>query len=112
MDLVSNPEATKIIVTTDHCDKKGNPKILDKCSLPLTGSRCVSMIITELVCSPSSDALTMPNLVFSPQAVFEIDRKAGKMTLKELMPGATLEEVKAKTGAKFEIGPNVEETSV
>ncbi|GHJ90435.1 hypothetical protein NliqN6_6837 [Naganishia liquefaciens] len=85
MDLVSNPEATKIIVTTDHCDKKGNPKILDKCSLPLTGSRCVSMIITEL-------------------AVFEIDRKAGKMTLKELMPGATLEEVKAKTGAKFEIG--------
>ncbi|KAJ9116381.1 hypothetical protein QFC22_004822 [Naganishia vaughanmartiniae] len=93
MDLVSNPEETKIIVTTDHCDKKGNPKILDRCSLPLTGSRCVSMIITEL-------------------AVFEIDRKAGKMTLKELMPGATLEEVKAKTAAKFEIGPNVEETSV
>lgn len=52
MDLVSNPEATKIIVTTDHCDKKGNPKILDKCSLPLTGSRCVSMIITELVSRP------------------------------------------------------------
>jgi 3-oxoacid CoA-transferase len=49
MDLVSNPEETKIIVTTDHCDKKGNPKILDKCTLPLTGSRCVSMIITELV---------------------------------------------------------------
>lgn len=46
------------------------------------------------------------------QAVFEIDRKAGKMTLKELMPGATLEEVKAKTGAKFDIGPNVEEASV
>lgn len=51
MDLVSNPEATKIIVVTDHCDKKGNPKILDQCSLPLTGSRCVSMIITELVSS-------------------------------------------------------------
>ncbi|KAJ9106973.1 hypothetical protein QFC20_003873 [Naganishia adeliensis] len=93
MDLVSNPEETKIIVTTDHCDKKGNPKILDKCTLPLTGARCVSMIITEL-------------------AVFEIDRKAGKMTLKELMPGATLEEVKAKTAAKFEIGPDVQEVSV
>lgn len=48
----------------------------------------------------------------SPQAVFEIDRKAGKMTLKELMPGATLEEVKAKTAAKFEIGPDVQEVSV
>ena len=56
MDLVSNPEATKIIVTTDHCDKKGNPKILDKCSLPLTGSRCVSMIITELVSKYPSGA--------------------------------------------------------
>lgn len=49
MDLVSSPDETKVIVVTDHCDKKGNPKILDKCSLPLTGSRCVSMIITELV---------------------------------------------------------------
>lgn len=46
------------------------------------------------------------------QAVFEIDRKAGKMTLTELMPGATLDEVKAKTGAKFEIGPGVEEKQV
>jgi acyl CoA:acetate/3-ketoacid CoA transferase beta subunit len=46
------------------------------------------------------------------QAVFEIDRKAGKMTLIELMPGATLEEVKAKTGAKFEIGAGIEEKQV
>jgi 3-oxoacid CoA-transferase B subunit len=43
MDLVSSPDETKVI------DKKGRPKILDTCSLPLTGSRCVSMIITELV---------------------------------------------------------------
>jgi 3-oxoacid CoA-transferase len=49
MDLVSSPDETKVIVVTDHCDKKGRPKILDTCSLPLTGSRCVSMIITELV---------------------------------------------------------------
>lgn len=46
------------------------------------------------------------------QAVFEIDRKAGKMTLIELMPGATLEEVKAKTGAKFEVGAGIEEKQV
>jgi len=75
-------------VVTDHCNKHGEPKIVDTCSLPLTGARCVSMIITEL-------------------AVFEIDRKAGVMTLTELMPGATLEEVKAKTGANFEVSPNV-----
>jgi 3-oxoacid CoA-transferase len=49
MDLVSSPDDTKVIIVTDHCDKKGNPKIVKECSLPLTGARCVSMIITELV---------------------------------------------------------------
>lgn len=44
--------------------------------------------------------------------MFEIDRKAGKMTLIELMPGATLDEVKAKTGAKFEIASAVQEKQV
>ena len=56
MDLVSSPDETKVIVVTDHCDKKGRPKILDTCSLPLTGSRCVSMIITELVSQNSRRA--------------------------------------------------------
>jgi len=93
MDLVSSPDSTKIIVCTDHTDKKGNPKIVQECSLPLTGARCVSMIITEL-------------------AVFDVDRKNGTLTLIELQPGATLEEVKAKTGAKFEVGPNVKEVSI
>lgn len=49
MDLVSNPDATKIIVVMDHVDKSGKPKILKECSLPLTGARCVSQIITDLV---------------------------------------------------------------
>lgn len=49
MDLVSSPDQTKIIVLTDHCDSKGRPKIVQNCSLPLTGARCVSMIITDLV---------------------------------------------------------------
>ncbi len=49
MDLVSSPDQTKIIVVTEHCDKKGKSKIVPQCSLPLTGSRCVSMIVTELV---------------------------------------------------------------
>lgn len=49
MDLVSNPDRTAVIVVTDHTDKAGNPKILDECTLPLTGARCVSKIITDLV---------------------------------------------------------------
>jgi 3-oxoacid CoA-transferase len=49
MDLVSNPDATKIVVLTDHVDKKGRPKIVQNCSLPLTGAKVVSTIITDLV---------------------------------------------------------------
>lgn len=51
MDLVSNPDATKIIVTTDHVAKDGSPKIMEECSLPLTGAKVVSTIITDLVSS-------------------------------------------------------------
>lgn len=49
MDLVSNPSLTKVVVTMEHTDKKGRPKILKQCEFPLTGRACVSMIITELV---------------------------------------------------------------
>jgi len=49
MDLVSNPQETKVVVTMEHTDRKGNPKIVKQCSFPLTGRSCVSMIITELV---------------------------------------------------------------
>lgn len=93
MDLVSSPDQTKIIVVTDHTDKHGQPKIVEQCSLPLTGARCVSLIITEL-------------------AVFEVDRKAGKLILAELQPGATLDEVKAKTGASFTVKEGLKEVQV
>lgn len=49
MDLVSNPTATKVVVTMEHTDKKGNAKIVKQCAFPLTGRACVSRIITELV---------------------------------------------------------------
>lgn len=49
MDLVANPDLTKIVVATNHLAKDGSSKIVDKCELPLTGARCVSTIITDLV---------------------------------------------------------------
>lgn len=84
MDLVSNPDKTKVIVVMEHTSKDGKPKILKECALPLTGARSVSQIITEL-------------------AVFNVDRKAGELELIELAEGVTLEEVRAKTGCDFRV---------
>jgi 3-oxoacid CoA-transferase len=84
MDLVSNPDKTKVIAVMEHCSKNGKPKILHKCSLPLTGARAVSTIITEL-------------------AVFEVDRVAGEMELIEIAAGVTVDEVRAKTGGDFKV---------
>lgn len=52
MDLVSNPDSTKIVVATEHVARDGSPKVVQTCSLPLTGARVVSTIITDLVGSP------------------------------------------------------------
>lgn len=49
MDLVSNPQETKVVVVTEHVDKKGRPKIKPLCDFPVTGKACVSRIITDLV---------------------------------------------------------------
>lgn len=84
MDLVSNPDLTKVVVVMEHCAKDGSPKLLKTCSLPLTGARTVSKVVTEL-------------------AVFEMDRAAGEMTLTELAEGVELEEVRAKTDAEFKV---------
>ncbi|KAF1349142.1 succinyl-CoA:3-ketoacid-coenzyme A transferase subunit B [Delphinella strobiligena] len=88
MDLVSNPERTKIVCLTDHQDKYGRSKIVQECDLPLTGARVVSTIITDL-------------------CVFQVDRANGGLTLTELAPGVTVDEIKEKTDAKFEVAKDI-----
>ncbi|KAF8522262.1 3-oxoacid CoA-transferase [Hysterangium stoloniferum] len=89
MDLVSNPDKTKVVVVMEHCAKDGSPKLMKECALPLTGARTVSKIVTEL-------------------AVFEVDRAQGEMTLIELAEGVELEEVRAKTDADFKVADVIE----
>jgi len=79
MDLASG--AQRLIITMTHTDPDGTPKIVPECTLPLTARGNVSMVITD-------------------KAVFEF--LDGGLTLTELMPGATLEEVRATTSAHFE----------
>jgi 3-oxoacid CoA-transferase len=81
MDLVSG--VRRVIVLMEHTSKDGSPKILKQCALPITGKAVVNMIITDL-------------------AVFDL-APGGGLTLKELHPGVTLEEVRAKTGCDFEV---------
>jgi 3-oxoacid CoA-transferase len=88
MDLVSNPDATKVIVATEHVAKDGSSKIVQSCKLPLTGARCVSLIITDL-------------------CVFEVDRKKGGLKLIETAKGVSVNEVREKTDAEFEVAENV-----
>lgn len=56
MDLVANPDKTKIVVATEHVAKNGTSKIVQRCDLPLTGARVVSTIITDLVSAVKGDA--------------------------------------------------------
>jgi 3-oxoacid CoA-transferase len=88
MDLVSNPDATKVVVATEHVAKDGSSKIVQSCKLPLTGARCVSLIITDL-------------------CVFEVDRKKGGLKLIETAKGVSVDEVREKTDAEFEVAENV-----
>jgi 3-oxoacid CoA-transferase len=97
MDLVSNPSMTKVVVTMEHTDKKGRPKILKQCEFPLTGKACVSRIITDLV---SSFVRLDRHQLTRPQCVFDVDFTEG-LTLIELADGVTVDEVRSKTGAEF-----------
>lgn len=75
-------KARKVVVTTTHTTRKGEPKILEACTLPLTAKACVSTIITELAV---------------------LDVIDGGLTLRELAQGVELDEVLAKTAAPVRV---------
>lgn len=78
MDLVAG--AKRVVVLSDHTSKNGQPKIVNTCSLPLTGVGVVDRIITDL-------------------AVFDIE--GGQLILRQIAPGVTEDEIKEKTEATF-----------
>jgi 3-oxoacid CoA-transferase subunit B len=90
MDLVAGVK--KVVVIMEHSAKAKDgsveAKLLHKCSLPLTGAGVVDMVITDL-------------------GVFSIDRKGGGMTLVELAPDVTLDEIKQKTQASYKLAPGL-----
>ncbi|HYX03886.1 MAG TPA: CoA transferase subunit B [Reyranella sp.] len=89
MDLVAG--VRKVIVTMEHVSKDGQSKLLEACTLPLTGKRVVDMVITEL-------------------GVFSIDKTGeGGVTVIELADGVSADEVKGKTKARLTIGAGVKE---
>lgn len=82
MDLVAGVK--KIIVVMDHCAKDGSSKFIPACTLPLTGTNVVDMIITDL-------------------CVFHRVDHENLFRLVELAPGVTAEDVAAKTTASYEV---------
>nr|CAD7432565.1 unnamed protein product [Timema monikensis] len=86
MDLVAAP-GTKVVVTMEHTAKDGSHKILPNCSLPLTGKKCVDLIITE-------------------KGVFEVDPEEG-LTLIEIADSVELADILQSTGCEFQVSPDL-----
>jgi 3-oxoacid CoA-transferase B subunit len=91
MDLVAGVK--KVVVTMEHTTKKGDPKILKECNLPLTGVRCIDMIITDL-------------------CVLQMDEEKRRYRLTELAPGVTADEVLEKTEAEILVDAEVATVAV
>jgi len=81
MDLVSGVK--KVVVMMDHCARDGSPKILPECDLPITGQGVVDLLVTD-------------------RGVFEVDAQTG-LTLIEISPYSSLEDLKQGTGCEFTV---------
>ncbi|MGE5501806.1 MAG: 3-oxoacid CoA-transferase subunit B [Ignavibacteriales bacterium] len=81
MDLVAG--VRRVVVVMEHTEKSGAPKLVKRCSLPLTGAGVVDLLITDL-------------------GVFEVNRGKG-VVLTEVAPGVSVDEIRAKTEAAFEV---------
>ena len=79
MDLVAG--VNKVVVIMDHVTRKGDPKLIPTCTLPLTGLRCIDMIITDL-------------------CVMEMNKDKQRFEITELAPDVTIDEVLEKTTAE------------
>lgn len=90
MDLVAG--VRKVVVTMEHCNKHGDSKIVKQCTLPLTGQRCVNMVISDL-------------------CVLVMDPAKRRFVLTEVAPGVTVDEVKAKTDAEILVADKVTEVA-
>src|SRR5438445_524051 len=81
MDLVAGVQ--RVVAVLEHTSKDGSPKILKKCTLPITGVGVVNLIITDL-------------------CVFQV-KEGGGLVLTEIHSNATVDDIRAKTGAPFEV---------
>lgn len=89
MDLVHG--AKQVWVVTDHVTKKGAPKLLKKCRLPLTGVACVTTVYTSLAV---------------------VDIRNGRFVLREKLPGMSLDELQALTEAELSVEGTVKDLVV
>jgi 3-oxoacid CoA-transferase len=103
MDLVCSP-GSYVVVTMDHTAKDGTPKILQQCTLPLTGQKVVDLIITDMAVFKVSKQQQQQHQN-SLSAIKDDDGSTinSRLTLIEIAPDVTLDDVKKATGCEFDI---------